>query len=68
MDLQLGNVVFVVWREFVEALLVVGILSAWLTQQGETQGARRGRLFLWSGVAAGALVALLLAVGLARLN
>jgi high-affinity iron transporter len=63
MSLQFGNVVFVIWRESVEALLVVGILNAWLVHQG-AEGTSRGRLFLWGGVAAGALVAVLLAIAL----
>ena len=33
---QFGNIVFIVWRESIEALLVVGILQAWLGQQGGT--------------------------------
>lgn len=53
--MQLGNVVFIIWRESVEALLVIGILNAWLANQREI--AHRGRIFLWSGVAAGLLVA-----------
>ena len=60
--MQFGNIVFIVWRESVEALLVIGILNAWLAQQSG-DAARRGRLFLWAGVAAG----LLLAVGLGAL-
>ena len=31
---QYGNVIFIVWRESIEALLVIGILQAWLGQQG----------------------------------
>ncbi len=54
-----GNVVFIVWRESIEALLVIGILQAWLSQQGET-GFSRGRIYLWAGVAAGLLAAALL--------
>lgn len=54
MGTQLGNVVFVIWRESVEALLIIGILSAWL-RHNDIGG--RGRLFLWSGVAAGLLAA-----------
>jgi high-affinity iron transporter len=53
---QLGNIVFIVWRESIEALLVIGILNAWLAQQADA-GARRGRVFLWAGVAAGVLSA-----------
>jgi high-affinity iron transporter len=57
---QLGNVAFIIWRESVEALLVIGILNAWLATQREIAG--RGRLFLWAGVAAGLLVAVVLGV------
>ncbi|MCY1528366.1 Ferrous iron permease EfeU [compost metagenome] len=41
---------FIVWRESVEALLVIGILHAWISQQAE-----RGRAmaYLWGGVALG---------------
>jgi high-affinity iron transporter len=53
------QVSFIVWRESVEALLVVGILYSWLraTPQG-----RRGLPYLWGGVAAGLGLALLLAL------
>ncbi|WP_342394796.1 FTR1 family protein [Rhodoblastus sp.] len=47
-----GNVVFIVWRESIEALLVIGILQAWLGHQGD-EGRTRGRFYLWAGVAAG---------------
>jgi high-affinity iron transporter len=60
MSSQLGNVAFILWRESVEALLVIGILNAWLVRQREI--ADRGRIFLWGGVAAGLLVAVLLGV------
>ncbi len=53
--MQLGNIVFIIWRESVEALLIIGILNAWLANQREI--AHRGRIFLWSGVVAGLLVA-----------
>ncbi len=61
------NVLFVVWRECVEALLVVGVLNAWLAHRPALER-RAGRLWLWSGVAVGlvgavALAALLLTVG-----
>jgi high-affinity iron transporter len=51
---QLGNVVFVIWRESVEALLIIGILNTWL-RHNDIGG--RGRLFLWSGVGVGLLAA-----------
>jgi high-affinity iron transporter len=58
LSIQLGNVVFIIWRESVEALLVIGILNAWLARQHEI--ASRGRIFLWAGVAAGLLLAVVL--------
>jgi high-affinity iron transporter len=59
---QLGNVAFVIWRESVEALLVIGILNAWLgRQQAE---AVRGKLYLWSGVVAGLLISVVFGLAL----
>ncbi len=50
-----ASIAFVVWRESVEALLVIGILDAWLVSQNiETH---RARGFLWGGAAAGLGVA-----------
>ncbi|WP_028228824.1 FTR1 family iron permease [Paraburkholderia ferrariae] len=51
----MGQVMFIVWRESVEALLVVGILHAWL-KNGDAD-ARRGLPYLWGGVALGLLAA-----------
>jgi high-affinity iron transporter len=51
----MGQVMFIVWRESVEALLVVGILYAWL-KNGDAD-ARRGLPYLWGGVALGILAA-----------
>ena len=48
----------IVWRESVEALLVIGILYAWLRRQG---GQQRALLHLWGGVGAGLLLSGLLA-------
>ena len=52
---QFGNVVIVVWREGVEALLIVGILNAWL-RENDVSGV--GLRYLWAGVAAGLLIAI----------
>jgi len=46
----MGQSMFIVWRESVEALLVIGILHAWLRQQ---PGAGNALRMLWAGVAAG---------------
>src|ERR1700710_1691230 len=54
----MGQVLFIVWRESVEALLVVGILYAWL-RNGDAM-ARKGLPYLWGGVAAGILAAVAL--------
>lgn len=51
----MGQVLFVVWRESVEALLVVGILYAWLNN-GDA-AARRALPYLWAGVGVGVLAA-----------
>lgn len=61
-----GSIAFVVWRESVEALLVIGILDAWL--RAETRDTGRARLYLWGGVVAGlafagVLAALLVGLG-----
>jgi high-affinity iron transporter len=53
------QVSFIVWRECVEALLVVGILYSWLRASPE---GRRGLPYLWGGVAAGLGLACLLAL------
>jgi high-affinity iron transporter len=50
---------FIVWRESVEALLVIGILQAWVSQQGRGNGLVR---YLWTGVVLGLLLSGLLAV------
>lgn len=61
--MQEFNIAFVVWRESIEALLVIGILNAWIGQRAEAER-RQGRSWLWSGVAVGVLGALLLATAL----
>ncbi|NYT38391.1 FTR1 family iron permease [Allopusillimonas soli] len=53
------QVAFIVWRESVEALLVVGILYTWLRASPE---GRKGMPWLWGGVAAGLGLAVLLAL------
>ncbi|MEB0121553.1 FTR1 family protein [Pseudomonas sp. CCI1.2] len=50
---------FIVWRESVEALLVIGILQAWVSQRG--QGNRLVK-FLYAGVLLGLMLSGLLAV------
>ena len=49
-----GQVLFIVWRESVEALLVVGIIAAWLRAHPE---AVTGRRYMWAGIATGLLAA-----------
>jgi len=63
----MGNALFIIWRESAEAMLVVGILYAWLAKQPD---AKRGMRFLWAGVAAGVGLALALAavmLGIAKM-
>lgn len=54
------NALIVVWRESLEALLVIGVLVSWIGRQPEPAPLRRG---LWGGVGAG--VALAVALGFA---
>lgn len=60
-----GQILFVMWRETVEAMLVVGILHAWLSHNPE---ANRGLLYLWGGVLAGLVGAFLLGLGIEAVN
>lgn len=55
----MGNALFIVWRESAEALLVVGILFAWLRKRPD---AAVGMRYLCGGVAAGVGLALALAL------
>ena len=57
----MGNTLFIVWRESVEGILVVGILYAWLKAHPEGV---RGMRYLWGGVAAGLGLAGLLALAM----
>ena len=62
----MGNALFIIWRESAEAMLVVGILYAWLRKHPD---AKRGMRYLWAGVGAGIALALALAavmLGIAR--
>lgn len=60
-----SQILFVMWRETVEAMLVVGILHAWLSHN--PQG-RPGLKYLWLGVLAGLGGAFLLGLGIDALN
>lgn len=55
----MGNTLFIVWRESIEAMLVIGILYTWLKNQPDTGNGMR---FLWGGVLAGIGLALALAL------
>ncbi|HKJ94189.1 MAG TPA: FTR1 family protein [Gammaproteobacteria bacterium] len=61
----MGQVLFIVWRESVEAILVVGIVFAWLRQHPD--GAR-GLRYMWLGVAVGLAMAVILGLGLLGVN
>lgn len=54
---------FIVWRESIEALLVIGILHAWLRHNGTGRGAMA---YLWGGVVAGLAAAVALSFMLMR--
>jgi high-affinity iron transporter len=48
------NTLFIVWRESLEAMLVIGILMAWIARQPQAARLQRG---IWMGVLAGVLMA-----------
>lgn len=48
------NALIVVWRESLEAMLVIGVMLSWIVRQPDPAPLKRG---LWSGVAAGVLLA-----------
>ncbi len=48
------NALIVVWRESLEAMLVIGVLLSWIARQADPVPLRRG---LWTGVAAGLALA-----------
>lgn len=56
----MGQSLFIVWRESVEALLVIGILYAWLNRQPNSSHAKK---MLWIGTGLGILFACSLAIG-----
>jgi high-affinity iron transporter len=60
-----GNALFIIWRESAEALLVVGIVYAWLKRQPD---AAVGRRYLWLGVVGGVALALALAAAMLGLS
>ena len=62
----MGNAAFIVWRETIEAMLVIGILHGWIAAQtGLTHEIRRRAFaWLWGGVGAGLALAMLLALTL----
>ena len=62
---NLAQIFFVMWRETVEAMLVVGILHAWLSHKPE---GRQGIKFLWLGVLVGLCGALVLGLGIEALR
>lgn len=64
MQSAFGSIAFVVCRESVEALLVIGILNAWLCRNLAVRDAARGRRFLWRGAGAGLSLAVLLALAI----
>lgn len=55
------NALFIVWREFFECVLIVGILYSYLKKQ---KNASRALRFMWGGVAGGLGLSLVLAYGM----
>ena len=63
---KLAEITFIMWRESIEALLIVGIVFSWLKHL--KYGRREGMTFLAAGVAIGVLCAVLLGTVLVELN
>ncbi|QIG07055.1 FTR1 family protein [Proteus sp. ZN5] len=57
----MGQVLFVVWRESFEALLVIGIIYAWIKRSPTPQ---QGMKYLWGGVIFGLFLAVILALSI----
>jgi high-affinity iron transporter len=60
----MASTIFIVWRESIEAMLVIGILYAWLKNQhaaSTSKNTNQGMRYLISGIGAGIILALLLA-------
>lgn len=57
----MGQVLFVVWRESFEALLVIGIIYAWIKR---SPAPKQGMKYLWSGVIFGLFLAVILALSI----
>jgi len=55
----MGNIIFIVWRESLEAVLIIGILHSFLTRKSDTRSSVR---YMWSGVACGIVLSALLAL------
>ena len=60
-----ATVLFIIWRESLEAVLVVGILYAYLMRLG---GGRRGTAWLWAGIVGGLGLSALLALVTMRIE
>lgn len=59
----MGNALFIVWRESVDAILVISILYAWIGARGD---GRIGVRHLWVGVGGGLVLAAVLALAVGR--
>ena len=60
-----AQIIIIVWRESVEALLVIGILHSWLSRNAAGTVAAR---YLWGGVASGIALAVVLGLVMLRLS
>lgn len=58
------NALFVVWRESFEAVLIVGILYAYLNKEKDEAVKKSGLFSMWMGVLGGVLLSVMLALGI----
>ena len=63
---KLSEIIFIVWRECIEALLVVGIVFSWIKHL--KSGQKQAMLFLWMGVVIGLGCAALLGLFLVEMS
>ncbi len=63
---KLSEIFFIIWRESIEALLVVGIVFSWIKHL--KVGQKSAMVFLWLGVAIGLACAIILGFGLIELS
>jgi high-affinity iron transporter len=72
--MNMASTIFIVWRESIEAMLVIGILYTWLKNQialaqpEKVKNSKQGMQFLWAGVLGGIVLAVVLAMVMLKIQ